>query len=507
MGVELDLLSLLENSDTCPADPEVVARDVCLWGLDEQASVEAASSNGADDDSQTTQRKVKLPSMIGKVGGGRHGEQRDKDLLALHMRHCKMAIQQDRFRDGIADLLQDSTFRSGGKLIGIRAEQTCTGVVIKLTEKSSKGNRFRKAIPWGDFLAAAYGKLRRDTHLAYAMNISRGTAGFMRTMVASVYLGQQSAMLGHLIQLCTSRQPTMLIRQLKWDETTLSTSIDADGDCRRVASAWQVMICKQRILIGWADGSIAVFRLAMPPVVLLATGAHHMYYGLKYHAMYRTMQGLVDALSDLCFHRVQLYESDGAYANERLIAHLIQKNQASQRPMHLLHLKCQNHQSQLVNISILTSTGFNILNRMYGFAVFIRNLGNWLRLKQALRSWVSEHLDFIQDLSDSECPKSTNPVMLDLRSNRQVEAESSQTSQVFERRVDAFLEMWNGSVDRLCPVHHCTATFFAMHQRHCKSREAAAKRCADTLIDLLVSSMPSVPAPNKWTSLYPCLDP
>lgn len=35
---------------------------------------------------------------------------------------------------------------------------------------------------------------------------------------------------------------------------------------------------------------------------------------------------MLELLGGHAFHRVEIYESDGAYADERLIAHLIQKN-------------------------------------------------------------------------------------------------------------------------------------------------------------------------------------
>ena len=511
MDHDIDLLALLDDGSV---GFEVAVQGGCSGELCEQPPSVAPSESSSSTDRECSGSgqgipKVKLPSVAGKIGSGRHGDQREKELLGMHMRHCKVLHREANFRQGIADILTDSTFKKDGKLVAVRADAKCSGVIIRLAEQNQKGNRFRRSIPWCDFLAAAFGRLKRDSHIALAMDISRQTSNFMTTMVGSVYLGQQAALVGAFIALTKSKTPTFCIRHVKWDETTLWTAVDLDRNQTCVASAWQVMVQRQRVIIGWEDGSCSVIRLVMAPVTLLATGAHHMYYALKNHPLWRSLQGLVSVLSDQCFHRVEVYESDGAKANERLIAHLIQVNKKANRPVHLIHCKCMNHQVQLVNVALIAHVGCNVLNRMYGFAVFIRQLGNWLRLKQALFAWVDRELVFTQDVVDVDCPKSVHPGTLELidflRSNRRVESENSDTSPAFERAVEEFLQMWNGCTDLDRPCHRCTHQCFPLHQRHCQSRAAAVRRCVDSLVDLLMSSMPSVPAPNKWTTLYPCL--
>ena len=143
--------------------------------------------------------------------------------------------------------------------------------------------------------------------------------------VGSIYLAQQCSLIGKLILLAQSKPPTFLIRHLKWDETAVWTSVNADQDTKRVASSWETMVARQRIVLSWEDGSTLILRLIMPPAILLAGGAHHMYYSLRYHPMYKSVQSLLDTLAGLTFHKLQILESDGAYANERLVAHLIQK--------------------------------------------------------------------------------------------------------------------------------------------------------------------------------------
>ena len=58
--------------------------------------------------------------------------------------------------------------------------------------------------------------------------------------------------------------------------------------------------------------------------------------------------------------------------------------------------------------------------------------------------------------------------------------------------------MWNGSFAGR-PVHHCSAG-------HCNSREEVARKMSSTFIELLLTTLPSIPAPNKWTKVFPASD-
>lgn len=395
---EPDLLALLCGSDAAnhgiSLSSSAVECAVDEGGLGVSDHHHPSPSAAAGPPDQNSHATISRPSMVGKVGAGRHGDANEKALLSLHMRHCKVLRREESLRSDVANLLDNSSFhKANGKLIGVRAKATSSGVILTLNVVSKKGNRYTRKIPWCQFLEAAYGKFKHTSHIAMANDISRPTASFASVFVGSVYMGQQLNILAKMLRLAQMKHPVFLIRHLKWDETTLWTSLNPDQASDRVRSSWEIMVARQRIVLGWADGSCAILRIVMPPVALLAGGAHHMYYALKYHPSYKAVQDMLELLGRHVFHRVQIYESDGAYANERLIAHLIQKNKqiaaaGEQFGKHLVHVKCQNHQTQLINVALVAAAGNNILNRMYGMTVFIRNLGNWLRLKQALFTWL-----------------------------------------------------------------------------------------------------------------------
>ena len=82
-------------------------------------------------------------------------------------------------------------------------------------------------------------------------------------------------------------------------------------------------------------------------------------------------------------------------------------------------------------------------------------------------------------------------------SEDQDEQDQASRSQ-FHRKLDSFKSMWNGSFAGH-PVHRCTLG-------HCKDREDTIEKMSTSFISLMLSALPSVPAPNKWTTIFPASD-
>ena len=285
--------------------------------------------------------------------------------------------------------------------------------------------------------------------------------------------------------------------------------MSADKSEHRVQSTWQVMAVRERIVLGCPSGHTIVLRLVSPPVVLLSSGAHHIYYGLKHHPVYASTNRLLELLAQQCEHKVCLWESDGAYSNERLMAHVFHKNKSEDFPYLNLHCKCMNHQTQLLKVSLLACSGNDLLGRLYGMAQFLRNLGYWLRMRQAFAEWVSDSLIFKQEIFSKDVAGhvTPSPTLLQLidfvRSARNM--ESKELHQSFDKKVQAFLDLWNGDVSKGEPIHICSHYGLPPHERHCTDRADAIRKCIKTFFDLFMV-LPTVPAPNKWTTMFSCVD-
>ena len=325
------------------------------------------------------------------------------------------------------------------------------------------------------------------------------------------------------------------LKHVKWDETQLLCTMNADKSSQRVRSSWQVMVVRIRIVLVWEDGSNMVVRLIVPPVSLLATGAEHQYYALSYHPAYKCLNGLLGLLRQQAEENMDLAETDGASSNNRLIAHLIQQAKttclgrgssgSAAHPLMLAHCRCMNHAVQLNSAGILGTVSATLLNRVYGMTIFIRNLGYWLRIRQAIRTWVGENLRFrpevpaaAANLAEHVQPHpALHELIAYLRMWKKLEKRSAKAEddrpQVdededesnFDRKAAAFLDMWNGNVAD-GPCHICSCANIPYGHRHCVDRAAAVKKCSDTLLDLFVHAMPGVPSPSKWTKLHSPLD-
>eukprot|EP00435_Cladocopium_sp_Y103_P045849 s1162_g13.t1 len=510
-----DFLSFLETDDSDPMHVEQSpVLDVVAVAETSQAASEPAATPDVEPEQVRKASDLALPSMVGKVGAGRHGEGLEPKLLTMHMRHVKMLRRARGFQDDVSDLLADSCFVRDGKLVAVRAKPTTTGLRLTLERKAARGNRYSRVVPWSTFFQASYGKLIHSSHMAISLNVSRSMCNFMTNMVGCVYMAQQMILLSKLIHFSAENPPKILIHQLKWDETGLLCTVDADKSGKRVRSSWETMVARSRIVLVLESGASFVFRLVLPPIVLLSSGAHDIFYGLFHHPTYLGMMRLLNILMGYCQQRIQVLESDAASANLRLFAHLIQRNQQSdlRRKFRMIHVLCQNHQSQLINVTMLGHIGSNLLNRLYGMTTFIRNLGYFMRLRQGVYDWLDKNLIFEQrvmgiPLCDHVTP---NPVFVQLvdylRQGRKMHSEDDLEQELssvsFEKKASFFLEMFNSTDSCGNPCHVCSHSALPESHRHCTDRRQAIQKCADALIGLSLGAMPSIPTPNKWTTLF-----
>ena len=52
--------------------------------------------------------------------------------------------------------------------------------------------------------------------------------------------------------------------------------------------------------------------------------------------------------------------------------------------------RCQSHATHLIAVSMLSLLGGSLLSKLYGLAVFLRNLGYLLRLQLAVQTWIDQ---------------------------------------------------------------------------------------------------------------------
>ena len=437
----------------------------------------------------------------------------------------------ETFSESVAELLRDSHFVHESRVLQLRIDRSSKALALALhvIRPSQRGNRYKRKLPWSSFLEASYGRICRNSALAQHLDVGRSTVRHMQIMTSAAFMNQQALFVAKLISWCLAKPPVLCLKHFKWDETQLLCSLNADKSQQRVRSSWQVLVLRVRLVLVWEDGSTIVVRLIVPPVSLLATGAEHQYYALFHHPAYKCINGLMDLLRQSAQENFDLAETDGAASNMRLLAHLVQKAKITivgrgGRELLFAHCRCMNHAVQLNNTSLLAVVSPSLLNRIYGMTVFIRNLGYWMRMRQAVHVWVDRTLQFRPEVMASDPSHHVRPhsaiceLIAYLRMWKRLERQCSQVEDhqaasgeddaeesAFDRKATAFLDMWNG--DRFGEVGHiCSSECLPLAQRHCADRATAVRKCSTALIDIFLSGLPSVPSPSKWTKLFSPLD-
>mgnify|MGYP001825311435 CR=1 FL=1 len=125
---------------------------------------------------------------------------------------------------------------------------------------------------------------------------------------------------------------------------------------------------------------------------MLSNTAENLYYTLHNHPAYHTVNELMKKIMSQATVSCQLTEADGAYSNQRLVHYLLSLPEfdASAHGSFFQFLRCQNHATHLISIAAMTWVGDKLLAKMYGVAVFLRNLGYLMRLQLAVQEFLSE---------------------------------------------------------------------------------------------------------------------
>lgn len=233
---------------------------------------------------------------------------------------------------------------------------------------------------------------RRIGDLAAIHGISTVWAGKLQVWSAWVYFRLQLSFLGHVTRMCEQIKPGFIASRLAWDETGQRVTTQFEGtSATQACSTWQVMVCRLRLLVGWpAQGKVLDLSIALPPFLVTKATADQIYSVLFHHPVMQPVfaaRALLYSRAELVF---DLDETDGAYANDRVEAHLLSKD----RPAHVYHdhFRCRLHQQQLVETGLLAVAGANVLSRLYSLSLLLRSGAYFVKLIGSLSHVVPKNL-------------------------------------------------------------------------------------------------------------------
>ena len=333
-------------------------------------------------------------SLKGKVGRGRHGDRIERQLICSHMRAEKRAKRSHENSEALVKALQHSSLKKDGVTFNLVAKHRRKGgVEVVLHRASTKGNRFVRKIHFMKFLQAAYGMNTANVAVAASLDVDVSTVPRLQKTCAGVYMNVQSKLLARLYNYCKQFPPAVVHYHVKWDETTVATNLNPCGNTHSVKSAWSVLVTRVRLLVSWPSGGQWQMRIVMPTIPLMSSSADQVYYGLRYHPSFYALNQILKLIGATAQIRCNLHEVDGAYSNVRLHHHFLSQprfDPSKPDGEFIDTVRCQSHATHLISVSMLALIGGNLMSRLYGLAVFLRNLGYLLRLQLAVKKWLED---------------------------------------------------------------------------------------------------------------------
>ena len=153
------------------------------------------------------------------------------------------------------------------------------------------------------------------------------------------------------------------------------------------------MVYRCEVVVGWPKESgrqPMVYNFLLPPIVVPSTSAAAMYQALRGHPSYLKFQRALYILRAHAHIRGFLLESDAAYGNEKLVAHIMRQMPCG---AHLCAWKtCHSHRNMHVETSVVSAVDARLLGQLYSLCAFVKTASHFYRLRQAVATWTRKTL-------------------------------------------------------------------------------------------------------------------
>ena len=232
--------------------------------------------------------------------------------------------------------------------------------------------------------------------------------------------------------------------------------------------------------------------------------------------MIQTIKRFETVIMETAQERVHLQECDGAGANERLYHHRLNISQSRQDPTLREVMLCHNHQSNLIETSLVGNTYSRLVSDFFSLTHFLQASSHFTKLKQVLLAEIPANtlVTVVASSETLQSQRETNfldelmslqyGVRRALAYHKRKDGDDDIELSLYERKVNAFKQMWNCDLftstgnykHRCCRVGH-------PNNWCCQNDEESKQKMAKTLLALL--TLPETPAPGKWTKLWSCL--
>ena len=165
--------------------------------------------------------------LKGKLGKGRHGGQLERNMICAHMRAQKRDKKSRQSEDELLAALGSCQLVKNGVCFSVAAKPTrAGGIRIILTKAAGRGNRYVRKVAFAKFLRASFGLNTSNVALAAVLGLDSSTIPRLQKTCAGTFMIAQARVLARICSFYQREKPLTVHEQLKYDETTVSTTLN-----------------------------------------------------------------------------------------------------------------------------------------------------------------------------------------------------------------------------------------------------------------------------------------
>ena len=246
--------------------------------------------------------------------------------------------------------------------------------------QASSGQLWRKVTAKA-MLDIGFASRWRSQELAAVHAVSKSWVRALRLYVVSMCLACQNLVLGSIIMMACRDAPFFLMTRLAWDETGEKVTVGVDTT---ETSVWQVLVARLRMIIAWKVPSgfrTFSYVFILPPLIVPSTGAASIWHTLFFSQLTGPLLHAVHMLRKKAQVVIDLNETDGAYANDKLCAHLFAESSLTTL---WEHVHCSLHANQLIEVAVMSICP-KLLSKLYSLAIFFRTSGYFTKMTRVLK--------------------------------------------------------------------------------------------------------------------------
>lgn len=187
--------------------------------------------------------------------------------------------------------------------------------------KSGKARHF--AVSSTDIVHMSFLHQQKSKAVAPIYGVSNSWVITLRRFVAAAFMHYQNQGLGHLVEMARRRPPLFTMPRLAYDEAGERLVLPLGG--LEQSSTWHVLVARLELIVGWQEPSGSpVIKMSgiLPAMVVPSPSAANVFHSLLFHPELAPLHTALKLLQSSSTWSVDLHEADGAYACDRLWAHL-----------------------------------------------------------------------------------------------------------------------------------------------------------------------------------------